>query len=168
MTTKTDYAALARAHRKQERFGEDGACQLCGETDVRGLRQVTLTHPPTGPLTVTLCAGCHVQLQGKGSTERHHPAGQANDACTVALPATEHAVLSDAQYAWPPTTLRNPDGSPLLRAAASLRGWLDILQLLIERTVGRIPAVLEQLDAALCGQIGPCYWKSLGLEGGPR
>ncbi len=168
MTAKTTLAALAREHRKQERFGEEAACQLCRETDLPALRQIQLTHPSDGSLTVTLCAGCHVQLQGKRSTEDHHPAGRANDPFTVPIPATEHAILSDWQYDWPRATWRNPDGSPLLRAAAALRGWLDMLRLLLERTVGWIPAFLEQLDAVLRQHLGQRWWDGHVFEGMTR
>jgi hypothetical protein len=119
---RTNLAALAREHRKQERLGDDDTCQLCGESDVRALRQVELSSPADENIQVTLCASCHVQLQGRRITEEHHPAGRANDPFTVPIPATEHAVLTDWQYDWPRETWTNPDGSPLLRAAASLRG----------------------------------------------
>lgn len=163
--TTTRFEQLAREHRKEQRLGDDTTCQFCGETDVRGLRQVTLDFPTEGQSTVTLCASCHVQLQGKRPTEAHHPAGRANDPFTVPIPATEHAILSDAQYDWPQATWRNPDGSPLLKAAASMRGWLDILQLLLERTVGWIPAFLEALDAALRKHYGSRWWEGDGFEG---
>lgn len=168
MTTgQTRFAAMAREHRKQERFGDDNQCHICTEEDVRGLHQVELIDATGTPITVTLCAGCHVQLQGKRSTEDHHPAGRANDPFTIPIPATEHAILSDWQHDWPRATWRNPDGSPLLVAAASLRGWLDILRLLIERTVGWIPALLEQLDGVLRQQYGPHVWDTLSIEGRP-
>jgi hypothetical protein len=64
-------------------------------------------------------------------------------------------------------TLRNPDGSPLLRAAASIRGWLDTLRLIMERTVGWVPAFLEWLDARLRVTIGVQWWVTLGYEGAP-
>ncbi|MDP9358392.1 MAG: hypothetical protein M3R02_24510 [Chloroflexota bacterium] len=154
-TEQTRFAAMARQHRKQERLGEDHNCRLCGEEDVRGLHRVELIDSTGIPITVTLCASCHVQLRGKQPTELHHPAGRANDPFTVPIPATEHAILSDWQHDWPRATWRNPDGSPLLIAAASLRGWLDILRLLLERTVSWIPGFLEQLDAVLRQQYGP-------------
>ena len=167
-TNQTNLAAIARQHRKQERLGDHDTCQFCGESEPAGLREVVLEHLSTGPTAVTLCASCHVQLQGKPLTEHHHPAGRANDPFTVPIPATDHAVLTDWQYDWPQATWRNPDGSPLLRAAASLRGWLDVLRLLIERTVGWIPTFLEQLDTVLHDQLGPSWWAGLAWEGGAR
>src|SRR4051812_34101732 len=78
-----------------------------------------------------------------------HWFGQHNDPLTSPIPANDHRVLSELQAQWPEKTLRNPDGSPLLRIAAGLRGWLDVLRLLIERVAGWIPAALEQLDELL-------------------
>jgi hypothetical protein len=167
-TTQTNLAALAREHRKQERLGDDDTCHICGETDIRALRQIEPASSMEGTITVALCASCHVQLQGKQPTEEHHPAGRANDPFTVPVPATDHAVLTDWQYDWPRGTWRNPDGSPLLRAAASLRGWLDILRLLIERTMGWIPAFLEHLDTILRQQLGEGWRTAYSLEGAPR
>ncbi len=165
MTTQTtNWAAFAREHRKRDRLEED-ACQLCGEDDLRCLRQVVLQVPTEGTITTTLCAGCHVQLQGKRPTERHHPAGRANDPVTVAIPANDHAILTDRQHDWPVDTWRNPDGSPLLKAAACLRGWLDVLRELLERTVGWIPAFLERLDEVLRQHVGPRWWEMLAMEG---
>jgi hypothetical protein len=75
------------------------------------------------------------------------------------VPGNDHRILSDYQHEWPLGTLRNPDGSPLLRAAASIRGWLDILRLIIERTVGWVPALLEMLDAWLRELVGEHWWE---------
>jgi hypothetical protein len=96
---------------------------------------------------------------GRTGVEDHHLKGQHNDpADKVAIPVNDHRVLSARQRLWPVETLRNPDGSPLLVAAAALRGWLDVLWLIIERTVGWIPALLEQLDVWLRERVGPRWW----------
>ena len=71
-------------------------------------------------------------------------------------------MLSELQALWPRDTLRNPDASPLVRAAAWLRAWLDMLRLIIDRAVGRIPAALEDLDTLLTkfiGQRGGISWR---------
>jgi hypothetical protein len=60
-------------------------------------------------------------------------------------------LLSDVQGDWPERTFRNPDGSPLL-AAAALRGWFNVLWLGIERTTYRIHPFFESLDEMLRGQ----------------
>jgi len=69
------------------------------------------------------------------------------------------------QRDWPERTLRNPDGSPLLAAAAAIRGWLDILGLVVQRTVGHVPALLESLDARLRATYGDRWWEVLDMEG---
>jgi hypothetical protein len=96
--------------------------------------------------------------RGRPGVEAHHPPGRHNDPRTIDVPANDHRVLSDLQLAWPLETLRNPDGSPLLRAAAAIRGWLDVLWLIMTRSVGWVPAFLEQLDAWLRERIGPRWW----------
>jgi hypothetical protein len=99
------------------------------------------------------------EFAGRHWFERHHPAGQANDAeHTVEVPMGDHMVLSSYQQEWPQETLRNPDGSPLLRAAAATRGWLDILRLILDRTVGWVPRFLERLDAWLNTKLGERWW----------
>jgi hypothetical protein len=96
---------------------------------------------------------------GRGWLEDHHNKGRHNDpADTGAMPANDHRVLNGRQLLWPRETLRNPDGSPLLMAAAALRGWLDVLWLLIVRTVGWIAEFLEQLDAWLRQELGERWW----------
>jgi len=84
------------------------------------------------------------------------------------LPANDHSVVTlKHQVEWPRETLRNPDGSPLLQAAASIRGWLDVLKLVLERTVGGIPETLERLDAWLRERIGPRWWEDFGAWRAP-
>lgn len=68
-------------------------------------------------------------------TEDQHWFGQHNDRTTSPIPSNDHRFLSELQSLWPQETLRNSDASPLLKAAAALRSWLDVLRLLIERVV---------------------------------
>jgi hypothetical protein len=68
------------------------------------------------------------------------------------------------QHDWPTGTLRNPDGSQLLQAAAAVRGWMDILVLILERTIGWIPRFLEALDAWLCERLGPTWGDDFRAE----
>jgi len=97
--------------------------------------------------------------------EQEHPFGQHNDRhFTLPLPGNDHRVRSDYQVDWPREALRNPEGSPLLRAAATVRGWLDVLRLIIERAAGWVPAFLEWLDAQLVIVHGPRWWIALGWE----
>lgn len=98
---------------------------------------------------------------GRPWLEDHHPAGRHNDPRTIPLPGNEHRVLSELQYRWPRETLRNPDGSPLLIAAALVRGWADVLYVVLVIVAG-VPLYLEQLDAFLREEIGPRWWDEFG------
>ncbi len=134
-----------------------------------GTRNPRCSHPDcaeTDPFALTgvdgdiLCAEHAADAEERSWTHGHHVPGRANDPEDVMdIPANDHAVVTwKYQPYWPRETLRNPEGSPLLRAAASVRGWLDLLRLVIERTVGWVPAVLEHLDAWLREEAGPRWW----------
>lgn len=155
---------MARHDRKRETLGQYAECAVCREGDIRTLQRAKLVDPHGTPIEAALCASCRIQFQGKRPTEKHHPSGKANDAFTIPIPANDHAVLTDAQQDWPRETWRNPDGSPLLTAAGALRGWLDVLRLMLERTVGWIPAMLESLDQMLRTTIGNAWWTTPGYE----
>jgi hypothetical protein len=132
-------------------------------------RSCTECHPDalTGVAPEIVCYACLAQLEGRALIEDHHPAGRHNDPVTVPAPANDHRILNVLQEEWPTMTLRNPDGSPLLAAAAAIRGWLDILRLIIDRAVGWVPEFLEWLDSALRASVGECWWENLGWEGRP-
>lgn len=145
-----------REQRLEERLHQLGirnprcAVPGCGETSPFALSG---THPHL------ICDEHRADAAGRTWIEGHHVQGKANDpGDVVPTPANDHAEASELQRLWPRTTLRNQDGSPLLRAAAALRGWLDLLRLIIERTVGWIPELLEELDAWLRDQLGPRWW----------
>jgi hypothetical protein len=127
----------------------------CEETDPFAL---------TGAAPNLVCREHLADELGRSWTEAHHPAGQHNDPFTVPVPADDHGALSERQALWPRDTLRNPDASPLLRMAAWLRGWLDVLRVIIDRTIARIPAGLERLDQLLTEAIGPEWWNALGWD----
>jgi hypothetical protein len=136
-----------------ERLGTDfPQCQQCGESDPFALVGV---HPDI------LCYQCDALAHGRSWMEGHHVAGQHNDRTKVWIPGNDHRRLNDMQRDWPRETLRNPTGSPLRRAAAALRGWLNVLRLIIERTVGWIPDALERLDAQLTRAHGNHWWEAL-------
>lgn len=155
---------MARHDRKRAQLGQYAKCADCQIDGILELRRVKVNGLGDQATEVVLCAKCHLTRQGKGATERHHPAGRANDPFTVAIAANDHAVLSDMQQDWPPQTLRNREGSPLLAMAAAVRGWLDVLRLIIERSVGWIPDRLEQLDGILRVQVSPAWWTMPGFE----
>lgn len=94
---------------------------------------------------------------GRSWLERHHPPGRRNHPAKFAMPGNDHRVLSELQLRWPRETLRNPDGSPLLQAAALVRGYLDLLYLVIVLTA-LVPVVLEQLDEYLRLRLGERWW----------
>jgi hypothetical protein len=129
----------------------DPLCRLCGEKDPGAL---------TGAYPDILCYEC--RSGPKHSREAHHVAGRANDQITVDLPGNVHRIVSDRQADWPRRTLTNPDQSPLLRAAAWLRGSIDLLRTLIERGLDWIPGFLEWLDQCLVQEFGDNWWKALG------
>ena len=125
--------------------------------------------PEEDPLALTgvhpdeMCQEHLADARGKGWLDSHHAAGRSNDPATVAIPANDHARISHGYQAlWPRETLRNPDGSPLLRAAAAIRGWLDVLRLMLDHTIAWIPGFLETLDAWLLETIGPGWWQQMG------
>ena len=95
----------------------------------------------------------------------HHFAGQANSPITVSFPANDHvAELTPAQRDWPRKTLENPDGSPLLAAAASLRGFIDTVLHLMEKGLRWIADLLEKADAFLTQKFGENWWVGTELE----
>lgn len=127
----------------------------CKETDPCALTG-------TGPEIV--CLEHRADEQGRSWIEDHHPAGQRNDAFTVPLPANDHGAISAWQSLWDRETLRNPDGSPLLRAAVWVRGWVEVMRAVIERGLDRIPGALERLDALLVEKLGARWWEALGWD----
>ncbi|MCE5322817.1 hypothetical protein LLG46_05805 [bacterium] len=135
----------------------DPACSKCSETHPAAL---------TGKNPDILCIEHQCMEQERSPVQKHHPSGHHNDpAFTVSIPANDHATLTDLQRDWPINTLRNPHGSPLRKAAAAVRGFLDVLRLIIDRIFGWVPDYLESLDNKLTIRIGPEWWNTLGYEG---
>ena len=122
----------------------------------------------TGAEPTVVCYEHLAQAEGRSWSEGDHLAGQHNDPTPVIdLPGNDHRVKSDLMADWPETTIRNPSRSPLIRAAATIRGWLDVLWVIITRGVGWIPEFLERLDAWLTRLHGDRWWTDpdLGWEG---
>jgi hypothetical protein len=118
----------------------------------------------TGTAPDLLCYEHQAIAGGRDPVEAHHVSGRANDPDTTArVPGNDHRVLSDLQQDWPIETLRNREGSPLIRAAAEIRGWLDVLWLILTR-LGWIPPFLERLDVTLTDHHGAGWWRTLGVE----
>lgn len=146
------YQEDVRRSRREQRFGPNAKCQICGERDVLAL------------VSAKLCYACRMEQDGERASERHHVGGRANSVFAVPMPANDHRILGDLQQSWPDNTVRNREDSPLLSAAACLRGWLDLLRLVIDRTVSWIPPFLEALDAWLGDRFGGQWWKDLQWE----
>jgi hypothetical protein len=130
----------ARNARAQRRVGQKAACG-CGEQ--RPFALITGHVPP-------ICFACDRIAHGRLPYEWNHVFGERNSNAQVRVPINNHrAVLSVAQYSWPPETLANPYGCPLLEAAARLRGRADVLQYMLDDSRASAER-LEQLCANTC------------------
>lgn len=128
----------ARRSIAARRVGIGSKCK-CGEN--RPLALIAGTNP-------TICAECRRRGQGRTTYDRHHPAGDANHRLTVPIPVNDHrAVLSEAQYEWPKTTLENPDARLRLAIAASIRGFVDTTHYLLDELLLANAERLEAIDA---------------------
>jgi hypothetical protein len=137
---------LIRNSRAARRVGIGRKCS-CGED--RPLALITGSNP-------IICAECKRRAEGRTTFDEHHPASRANSDFTMPIPANDHtAVLSAAQYDWPRQTLKNPEGSPLLAAAGSIRGYADLMQYVTDKLL--IPAAekLEAEDATRAPAVKP-------------
>lgn len=95
----------------------------------------------------------------------HHVAGRANHDLTIPIPTNDHrAILTPAMYDWPKQTRENATGSPLLAAAACIRGFCDTVICLIEKLIYWIAEFLEALDQQLAHKFGENYWETLELS----
>lgn len=117
----------------------------------------------TGVYPRILCYEHAALGAGRAPSEAQHPQGESNDpTATVSVAGNDHRVWDDPKRDWPRRTLRNPDGSPLLKIAAALRSLLDFLRLLLARLIGWAPPFLEWLDEALRARFGTRWWEALG------
>ena len=150
---------LRRLEEQYRRLGtRDPICAWpdCGETNPYALVGY---HPDIS------CYEHYLLRVGKKPYEGHHVDGQNNSDVVADVPGNDHRVLSELQQFWPDDTLRNPDHSPLIVAAAAIRGWLDVLRVILERGVGWIPEFLEWLHRVLVDLIGPDWWVKLEWSG---
>ena len=144
-----------RRVRALRRLGTDDPRCACGEAEPAAL---TGTHPDI------CCSRCLALSAGKEPYEGHHPAGRNNHQAIARTPINDHRLMSDLQRDWPERTLRNPDGSPLLAAAAAVRSVIDYAYLLITRVIGWVPEFLEWLDEQL-RETDPEWWKTMRWPG---
>jgi hypothetical protein len=137
------------------RVGVDTRCS-CGEGRPEALI------PGSNP---RVCAACNRTTTRQTTIDEHHFAGKANSPTTIPIPINDHrARLSVAQAEWPKSTLANLHGSPLLAAAACLRGFIDTVLYLIERGLLWIADMLEKLDELQVKKLGPQWWVNTGIE----
>jgi hypothetical protein len=147
------------AHRRKtiaaRRIGEGNHC-ACGEDRPEAL--IAGSNP-------LVCAECDRRREYRTTRDDHHIAGAANNPITIAIRVNDHrAVLSTAQYSWPPKTLQNPDGSPLLSAGAHIRGYADVMLYLMKEFLLWIARMLELLDTILEQKMGRKWWRSTKLK----
>lgn len=159
MSSKLPQRDPSGAYRRKviaaKRLPPNARC-ACGEARPEALV------PHTNPV---ICYACQRRDAGMSTNDRHHYAGEANSPVTISAPVNDHrAQLSPAQYDWPKKTLQNPDGSPLLAAAASILGFTDTVLYLIEKGLRWVADMLEKLDAYLVQKFGPRWWIGTPLE----
>lgn len=151
----TDKSEKSREKHFQRLGTRKPICSTCEESEPSAL---------TGYAPDIVCYECQAKAHKKSLVESHHPSGRQNDSFTIPIPGNDHRVLTEKQRDWPIETLRNPNGSPLRKASAAIRGWLDTLRLMIERILGWIPDFLERLDELLTAQLGGQWWVKIGLD----
>ena len=148
-------AAHGRKVRAARRVGLNSRC-ACGEKRPEAL--IAGSNP-------TICAACKRIKEEKTALDNHHIPGKANGPTTIPIPVNDHrAELSVAQFDWPKETRENPDGSPLLAGAASIRGFVDTVIYLIKNLLLWGPKMLETLDQFLAEKLGPKWWCGTPLE----
>jgi len=90
--------------------------------------------------------------------DHHHVAGRSNHRSTIQVPANSHrAILTPDMYDWPKKTRENPTSSPLLIAAACIRGFCNIVSYLIDELIYWIAELLEALHEELAREFGDNY-----------
>lgn len=153
MAERDPIKAWVRTSRAQRRVGQGASC-TCGE------------RRPFALITDRLCFKCDRIANGRPPYEENHVFGKRNGALTLRVPVNDHrAVLSVAQYGWPPRTIENSDGSPLLEAAARFRGLHDNMQYMLDDCVARAE-FFESVDALLCEAYGPNWWSDFPRASG--
>jgi len=113
----------------------------------------------------TACARCKRKRRRHARTDKHHVAGKANDPTTVPVDVNDHrARLTQDQLGWPKETRDNHDGSPLLAAAGSIRGFIDTAVYLLEKLLLRHAEILERIDAYLLRRLWRKWWLKTELK----
>lgn len=140
----------------KRRLGENAQCTTCGEKQPEALDK------RTNPL---ICGSCRRKKKEQSTLDNHHINGQANSPITISIPVNDHrAQLSTAQMKWPRETLRNPDGCPLRRAAAFIRGFIDTVTYYMQTFLLWIAELLEWLSGHLRELWGRFWWRETPLN----
>ncbi len=149
-------AAYRRKVASQRRLGANRQCTECGESRSEALIREK---------NRVICHECKRKERGMKTKDNHHPFGKANNSATIPVPVNDHrAALNVAQQEWLKKTLENPDRSPLLAAAASVRGFIDTILYLIKAGLHWIAGMLEKADAFLVEKFGSKWWVGTPLE----
>jgi hypothetical protein len=143
-------ASWLRTTRAQRRAGVDAVCASCGDER----RAYALIHGRVPPC----CFACDRIAHGRVPFEDDHSFGLRNSELTIRVPVNDHrAVLSVAQYQWPPETLQNPDGDPFLASAARFRGLYNNFEYMLADCLKEAER-LEQLSARMRRKYGAQWW----------
>ena len=149
-------ASFEREARAARRVGHGSRCHICGEE--RPLALIPGSKP-------TICAACQRWQLGYSLHDDHHPAGEANDPTKIPIPVNDHrATLSPKQYDWPKETWENPEGSPVLAEAASIRGYYETTEYFADGLLLPDVEFLEALDPFLKDRLGPRWWVGTEME----
>lgn len=141
-------AAYQREKTAARRVGLDAQC-ACGESRPEAL--IANSNP-------LICHECKRKSERKSAYDDHHEHGKSNNESTTAIPVNDHrAELSTAQYDWPPKTLQNPDNSPVLKGAASIRGYADLSVYQMNNQLLPTAELLEALDEFLTNRLGTTW-----------
>ncbi len=148
-------AAYARSAISKRRAGVGARCK-CGEIRAQALIREK---------NRVICHECKRKERAMTTRDNHHVAMKANSTITVSVPVNDHrAKLNVAQHDWPKQTRENPAGSPLIAAAACIRGFIDTILYLIEEGLHWIADMLETADACLARKLGEQWWKDMNLQ----
>jgi hypothetical protein len=159
ITIKVKYrdpeSAYARNAIAKRRSGIGSRCK-CGEMRTQALIREK---------NRVICHECKRKERGMTTRDNHHFAMKANSSITVPILVNDHrAELNIAQHDWPKRTRENPEGSPLIAAAACIRGFIDTILYLINTGLHWIADMLETADACLANKLGPQWWKNTELQ----
>jgi hypothetical protein len=144
--------AWVRNTRAQRRVGDGATCASCGE------------HRPSALMsgrTPPCCYRCNRLAQGREPYEDNHVFGRRNSELVIRYPINDHrAVLSVAQYRWPPEALENPRGSVLIAGVARMHGAYDNVEHILAENRD-FATQLAHVDQLLTVVYGPQWLPAL-------